>query len=41
MENHRMLIMEILNYDKKLIYAVNELLNSLVLTYRNQLEDIF
>jgi hypothetical protein len=41
LENHRMSIFEILDYDKKLIYAMNEFFNSSVLTYRNQLEDVF
>lgn len=41
LENHRMSIMEILRHDSKLLLAINEFLNSSVLTYRNQLEDVF
>lgn len=39
LENHEMSITEILTYDKRLIYAVNEFFNSSVLTYRNQLDE--
>jgi heterodisulfide reductase subunit C len=39
--NHRMSIMEILKFDGSLLFAVYEFLNSAVLTYRNQLEDVF
>lgn len=41
LENHRMSIMEILKLEGSLIVAVYEFLNSSVLTYRNQLEDVF